>query len=79
MLSIIIFAEYLTYTFFNPNDKSTMGALSEIIKEYPDYYNGGVFHITGNTNPKGNMVLTINANETLKSALERAEKAKKGE
>lgn len=71
MLSIIIFAEYLTYTFFNPNDKSTMGALDKIIKEYPDYYNGGVFHITGNLNPKGNMVLEVNANETLKSALER--------
>lgn len=73
MLSIIIFAEYLTYTFFNPNDKATMSALSKIRAEYPDYYNGGVFHITGNINPKGNMILTINANETLKSALDRVE------
>ena len=66
IIAIIIFEEYFRHTFFNSNDSLTSDILQEVTKEYPDYYKGGVFNITGNTNPTGELVLKINCNEKFK-------------
>lgn len=66
IVAIIIFEEYLRYTFFNPNDtEASASLLSRIQEEYPDYYTGGVFDINGNLDPEARLVLYINANENL--------------
>ena len=66
IIAIIIFEEYLRYTFFNPNDtEASAELLARIQEEYPDYYAGGVFDINGNLEPEARLVLYINANENL--------------
>ena len=62
--AMIVFEEYLRYTFFNPNDTdAAYGTLAAIQGDFPDYYNGGVFQITGNINPDAAMILSVDCNE----------------
>ena len=66
IIAIIIFEEYLRFTFFNPNDtEASAEKLARIQAEYPDYYAGGVFDINGNLEPEATLILYINANENL--------------
>lgn len=66
LIAIIIFEEFLRFTFFNPNDASTMDILKNIAKEYPDYYTGGVFTVSGNNKYTADLILKVDCNETFK-------------
>lgn len=66
IFSIIIFEEIFKYTFFNPNKReSSEKKLNTVMEEYPNYYYGGLFNISGNQNPTASLVLEINANQEL--------------
>lgn len=79
IFSIIIFEEIFKYTFFNPNKKeSSAKKIGAVIEEYPTYFNGGVFNISGNVNPSASLVLEVNANQLIEKQLEKQRREKYG-